>query len=57
MGFNKRITSDKTKDIEFKTKLDDLVKEDNNIDKRLKADMINKYSILNRAEYFSIDEI
>ena len=57
MGFNKRITSDKTKDIEFKTKLDDLVKEDNNIDKRLKADMINKYSILNRAEYLSIDEI
>ena len=57
MGFNKRITSDKTKDIEFKTKLDDLVKEDNNIDKRLKADMINKHSILNRAEYLSIDEI
>ena len=37
MGFNKRITSNKTKDIKFKTKLDDLVKEVNNIDKEIKS--------------------
>ena len=39
MGFNKRIkrTSNKTKDIKFKNKLDDLVEEVNNIDKRIKS--------------------
>ena len=52
-SFNKSITSNITKDIEFKTKLDDLEKIVEMISKKgLTADLINKYGILNKAKYF-----
>ena len=52
--FDKRITSNKIRDIENKTKLDDLESKVKIIStKGLKADLINKYSILNGAKYFS----
>ena len=56
LRFYKRINLNKTRDIEFKTKLDDLEKNVEIIStKGLTADLINKHSIFDGAKYFSIN--
>ena len=53
---NKNITLNKTRNVEFKNKQDDLPKKIKLISiNRLTEDLINKYSILHGAKYFSSD--
>ena len=55
-NINKKVTSNKTRHIEINKKLDDLTKKVKPISiKGLTEDLINKYSILNGAKYFSLD--
>ena len=54
----KQLLQTKARHIEVETKLDDIEKKLKIIStKGLTADLINKYSILNRAKYFSADRL
>ena len=51
---NKKVTSNKTKRVLVKNKLDELLKKVKEIStKRLRNNLINEYSVLNDAKYFS----
>ena len=55
-NLNKKVTSNKTRHIVVKTKLDDLEKNAKIISTNgLTTDMINKYKVLNRAKCFSLN--
>ena len=56
MSINEKVTSNKIRDIEIKTKLNDLEKKLIST-KGLTVGLINKYSILNGAKYFSMDRL
>ena len=53
----KQLLQTKARHIEVETKLDDKKKLKIISTKGLTADLINKYSILNRAKYFSADRL
>ena len=54
MSINEKVTSNKIRDIEIKTKLNDLEKKLIST-KGLTVGLIDKHSILNGAKYFSVD--
>ena len=55
-NLNKKVTLNKTRHIEFNTKLDNLEKKVKIIStKGLTADLVNNYSILNDAKYFALN--
>ena len=54
MSINEKVTSNKIRDIEIKTKLNDLERKLIST-KGLTVGLIDKYSILNGAKYFSVD--